>query len=421
MHKNKRIVIVGNSAAGLAAAEAFRTSDSRSEVVLIDREAGCAYSRVVTPYYIKGTLANERALYIRSETFYRELNIKTIFGAAVLGMDLLKRELELEGGGREPFDLLLVATGAFPQRPRIEGAGPEDVHVLRTLADARRLRSVKRSAIRGLFIGAGLVSLQTLDAMFKPGDSYTLVMKSSKLLSQTLDSTAARIIEGQLVKMGVRIVKGQDVIRIENVAGAKLVTFENGEQVIADFVFMGKGVKPTVDWLRGSGVQIDQGILVDSRLETNFPGIYAAGDVAQAPDFHSGRKISAGLWPAAVEQGEIAGKNMAGGSESYAGNLKKNVSRIGGIAFASIGDFTSDRVAETLSVSDHKKDIYRKFCFDQSRILIGAVLVNRLEDVGVIHGLIKGRRDAEYLRSRSSFLSYGVVYHETAMPHPEHP
>lgn len=414
MRQQKRVIIVGNSAAGLAAAESFRARDAHSKVLLIDREAGYAYSRVVTPYYIKGSLANERALFIRGENFYRELGIETILGSAVLGIDSRTRQVELEGGRREPFDLLLIATGAFPQRPRVEGADTQDIHVLRTLADARGLKSVKRFAGRGLFIGAGLVSLQTLEAMYKPGGCYTLVLKSSKLLSQTLDSTAAQIIERRLVKMGVRIVKGQDVVRIEEAGAAKLATLQNGEQVAADFVFMGKGVKPAVDWLQGSGVQIDQGILVDSHLRTSVAGIYAAGDCAQAPDFHSGRRISAGLWPAAVDQGEIAGRNMAGGCDSYAGNLKKNVSRIGGVSFASIGDFKSDRVAETLDFHDHGSDVYRKFCVDRSGILIGAVLVNRLEDIGVIHGLINGKKNAEYLGSRSSFLSYGAVYRESA-------
>lgn len=406
----QRAVIIGNSAAGLAAAESFRARDSRSEVLLIDREGGCAYSRVVTPYFIKGSIATERGIFIRSEAFYREWGISTAFGSAVVGLDVGLRQVVLEGGKREPFDSLLIATGAFPHQARIDGAKEGDIHVLRTLADACRLKSLKRSAKRGLFIGAGLVSVQTIEAMYKPGDSYTLVMKSSQLLSQTLDSTAAQIIERRLVEMGVRIIKGQDVVRLETVGEARLATLENGEQLATDFVFMGKGVDPAIDWLQGSGIETGKGILVDARLETSVPGIYAAGDAAQAPDFHSGRRISAGLWPAAVDQGHIAGRNMAGERVSYPGNLKKNVSRIAGVAFASMGDFSSDRVAETILASDPARDVYRKLCFDRRGALIGAVLVGQLDDVGVIHGLISGRKDPGCLRSRTSFLGYGAVY-----------
>jgi NAD(P)H-nitrite reductase large subunit len=152
---------------------------------------------------------------------------------------------------------------------------------------------------------------------------------------------------------------------------------------------------------------------VNDYIETNVEGIYAAGDVAQAPDFFSGEKVNYGLWPSAVEQGEIAGKNMAGLKEVYPGNLKMNVTRIFAMPIASIGDFGTKRVAETLIKRDEKRNIYRKICLDEKGIIIGALLINRVDDLGVLHGLIRERKDGGVLKSVpiwKSPMSYGFLY-----------
>ena len=138
-----------------------------------------------------------------------------------------------------------------------------------------------------------------------------------------------------------------------------------------------------------------------------------AGDVVQAQDFFSCEKVNYGLWPSAVEQGEIAGKNMAGLEEVYPGNLKMNVTRIFAMPIASIGDFGSKRVAEVLGKKDEKRNIYRKICLDEKGIIVGAILINKMDDLGVIHGLIRERKNADFLKSSSiwkSPMNYGFVY-----------
>ncbi|MDX9821380.1 MAG: FAD-dependent oxidoreductase [Syntrophales bacterium] len=419
MSFKKRIVIIGNSAAGLSALEAFRRLDVESKVAMIDREPVRAYSRVITPYYIKGLIQKEEGLFIRTEQFYRDHAARTIFGASVEAIDTRNREVILDTGLKEPFDVLLIATGAFPNRPPIEQDTPDTRLVLRTLADAEQLKERRRSANRGLFLGAGLVTLQTLQAMHKDGADFTLVIKSDRVLSQTLDAEAAEIVERRLEAMKIRIVKGQDILRVKKTGHSQTATLSDGGELPTDFLFVGKGVDPSIAFLAGSGIRVGRGILVDSHMETNVEGIYAAGDVAQAPDFFSGKNVVAGLWPAAVEQGECAGKNMAGVHSCYGGNLKKNVSRIFGIPLVSIGDFTSKEVHESLVVRQEGRDVYRRFCFDRSGTLIGAVLVNRVDDLGVIHGLIKSRKGIggpESLSGCSHSLSYGTHYFHSVKP-----
>lgn len=411
--RKKRVVIIGNSAAGLSAIEAFRKIDNDSTILLIDREPWLAYSRVITPYFIMGGIQTEEGLFLRTKGDYKNLGVKTLFGKEVLGMDVKNREIYLEGGHKEKFDLLLIATGSSPIKPRIKGIKPEAIGVLRSLSDAKYLKEMRPKIEKGLFLGGGLVSLQTLQALFTRQGRYTLVVKSDRLFSQTLDEEGSEVVENHLKKMAIRVIKGRDIVQLRRGKGSKIALLDNGEEIETDFVFAGKGVRPNLDLIRGSGIKTESGILVNEYMETNIEGVYAAGDVAQTPDFFSNEKVLYGLWPSAIEQGEIAGKNMAGLKTTYAGNLKMNVTRVFAMPIASIGDFGSNRVAETLIKRDEKRNIYRKICLDQKGVIIGAVLINQVDDLGIIHGLIRGRKEGGSLKANpvwKSPITYGFVF-----------
>lgn len=411
--RKKKIVMIGNSAAGLSALEAFRKRDRDSKVIMIDREPVVAYSRTITPYFILGGVKKEEDLFLRTRDFYKALNVKTLFGTEVLGVDVKLREVLLDDGKKERFDFLLIATGSSPIRPKMKGIKPEEMGVLRSLEDARYLKEVKSKAKKVIFLGGGLVSVQTLQAMFTRSGQYTLVVKSDQIFSQTMDRDGAEIIENHLKKMGVRIIKGREVVRLKGTKGSKMAILDNGEELETDFIFAGKGVSPTIDFLRGSGVKTRNGVLVNDQMETNVEGVYAAGDVAMASDFFSEEKVNYGLWPSAVEQGEIAGKNMAGHKEVYQGNLRMNVTRVFAMPVASIGEVRSSRIAETLVRKDEKRNIYRKICLDEKGVIIGAILINRVEDLGVLHGLIRERKEIGVLKASSMWrspINYGFVY-----------
>ncbi|MHB8908066.1 MAG: NAD(P)/FAD-dependent oxidoreductase [Syntrophales bacterium] len=408
MAGKKRLVIIGNGAAGIAALDAIRRVGCNSTVTMIDRESVPAYSRITTPYFIKGAIPKEKDLYLRSKAFYQEPGIRAVFGSTVEGIDTRERTVILDRGRKEPFDLLLIAGGASPKRPVIPGVNARDLLVLRDLADARKLKKMRDQGAIGVFIGAGLVSLQTLQAMHTDKSRSILVVKSDRVLSQTLDAAGAQIIEKRLLDRGVRVMKGCDIHHREKDG---TVVLDTQERLRADFIFAGKGVRPNTDFLEGSGILADSGILVNRRLETNIEGIYAAGDAVRAPDFFSGKQVTYGLWPSALEQGEIAGKNMAGRKVEYEGNLRMNVSTIFGLSLASVGDLGSERVKDVWVTEDTRGRVYRKLCLDEEGVLIGAVLINRMDDIGVIQGIIRARRKAESLAANSawkSLVSYGL-------------
>ncbi len=405
-------MIIGNSAAGLSALEALRKRDSLSKVTLIDQEPYPAYSRVITPYFIMGGIKGEEGLFLRDKGYYQRMDIKMRFGTEVLGIDTRLREVLLEGGKKEVFDLLMIATGSSPVRPRIRGLKNDEMGVLRNLDHARQLKDLKPKVSKVLFLGGGLVSLQTLQALYQKGGHYTIVAKSNHLLSQTLDQEASELVEQHLERMGIRILKGRDLVQVKKKRDKKIAILDDGEEIDVDFVFIGKGVQPNIGFLRRSGIKLKRGVLVNQQLETNIEGIYAAGDVAEAPDFFSGEKVNYGLWPSAVEQGEIAGKNMAGLKEVYPGNLKMNVTRVFAMPIVSIGDTGSKRVIEVLVKKDEARKIYRKICLNGQGVVVGAILINQVEDLGVLHGLIQERKSGEFLRSKDlwkSPVSYGFL------------
>lgn len=404
-----RMVIIGNGAAGIAALDAIRSVDCNSTITVIDREYAPAYSRITTPYFIKGSIPKEKDLYLKSKAFYQEPGISAVLGHTVEGIDTKGRRVILDRGKKEPFDFLLIAGGASPKRPAIPGVNPRDLLVLRDLADARKLRRIRSQGATGVFIGAGLVSLQTLQAIHSDKNRSMLVVKSGRVLSQTLDAAGAQIIEKRLRDRGVRVMKGCD---IEHREKDGTVVLDTREKFQSDFIFAGKGVQPNTGFLEGSGIETDKGILVNRRLETNIEGIYAAGDVVQAPDFFSGKQVTYGLWPSALEQGKIAGKNMTGAKVDYEGNLRMNVSTIFGVSLASVGDLGSERVKEVWVTEDMRGQVYRKLCLDEKGVLIGAALINRMNDIGVIQGMIRARRKAEFLMANAawkSFASYGLL------------
>jgi NAD(P)H-nitrite reductase large subunit len=411
--EKKRVVIIGNSAAGLAALETFRKKDQESKITLIDREPYPAYSRVITPYFIMGGIKGEEGLFLRDKNYYKSMGVRTLFGTEVLGIDTQKREVLLDQDKKEPFDLLLIATGSSPIRPKIRGIKKEEIGVLRNLDHAKHLKDLKPKVQKVLFLGGGLVSLQTLQALYRKGGQYTIVVKSHHLLSQILDQEASEFVERHLEKIGIRLLKSRDVVQLRRKRGTKIAILDNGEEMDVDFIFAGKGVEPNIQFLKRSKIQTQRGILVNHFLETNLEGIYAAGDVAEAPDFFTQERVLYGLWPSAIEQGELVGRNMAGERGVYPGNLRMNVTRIFGLPIASIGDFRSSRVGEVLIKKDEKRGHYRKLCLDQNGVLIGALLINQVEDLGVLHGLIRERKSGEILKSKALWRSpihYGFLF-----------
>jgi len=388
-----RHVIIGNSAAGLTAAAAIRRQDTSSLLTIISEEDCPAYSRVLTTYFLKGKIDRGQLQYC-DLSFYGRRNIQPFLGHRVMAIDVQRQKVILDRGKPIPYDNLLIATGASPTFPSIPGMDHRGVFGLRTIADAEKIHAWCEKVREVVILGAGLVSLQVADALLPRSLKITVVVKSPQVLSQLLDPEGASLIESAMEREGIRVLKGLDVqeIRCDSNASVCEVLLDDGQSISTQMVVVGKGVQPNIDLVEGTGIHTKSGILVDERMRTNIHHIYAAGDVAEGFDFlTSERKVSA-IWPTAASQGEIAGLNMAGPPSRFDGFISRNVTHLFGLVTAVMGLARArGQPFDICTHTDPDVRAYRRLVLQEGR-LVGASLIGRTGDAGILHTLIRTRR-----------------------------
>ena len=382
-----RYVIIGNSAAGLFAAEAIRKTDTLGQILLVDAEREEPYSRCMTTYYIEGKTDKEH-MRLRDGDHWRKCGIETRFGVAVTSVDAGRKQVSLADGTILPYDKLLLATGSSARKVPLEGAEERDIYRMRTLNDADRLLfAVEKGKKRVALFGGGLVSLKTAAALKKRGAELTLVSNSDRLLSSQLDDIASDILVSHMEENGVRLIFGTTAKRmLKNGEGECCgVVLTNGETLACDLFFAGKGVTPNSDIAPKGMVKNEEGfILTDSRMATNLPDIYAAGDVALSFDRLSGEPAVYAIWPSATEQGAIAGQNMAGKKTLYQGAVSMNALEFMGLKAIVAGDsvgIAPDAVSECIFLP--KRKLYQKCVFRNGR-LVGYILMGETKNAGTL-------------------------------------
>ncbi len=333
-----RVVIVGNSAAGLSALEAFRKLDRSSSVQVISKEGSpLPYARVQIPYYLKDRVRRDN-LYIREAGYFKDLNAETVEGR-VSALDTTTRSVILEDGRTIVFDRLLIASGSSPVVPSITGIDSAGIHHIWTMDDAQALKPAFETGKRILIIGGGFIAMQAAWAAAQRELSAMLVVRST-IMRRDLDDQARERLKRAMADHGVSLVEGEIPSLIaENTDRSLRVEFPDRQAVEVDAVVVATGVQPNTAFLDGSGIAIDGGVLVDRHMQTSIPGIYAAGDVAAATTSDGREHMVRALWPCAAEQGEVAGANLAGRETTYQGSLNMNVTELFGLVIASIGKF----------------------------------------------------------------------------------
>lgn len=391
----KRHLIIGNGGAAVSAVRAIRSVAAEDEITLVSQEDGPAYSPMLTPYYLAGRLPR-RGLLICDQGFYRQHRVKALLGRRATGVDPRAGTVLLEDGSALPFDSLLIATGASAVRLTMSGMDLPGVFCLRTLADAQGILRASKRARKVLFIGGGLVSLEVAQALFREGLGMTFVVGSGHVLSQNVDAPCAAMVQARLEQHGVSFLLGDDLVSLEK-EGRKLRAVTNqSKELEADMVVVGRGVRPNVDLVRGSGVKMNNGIVVDETLRASVEGIYAAGDVAEGMDIATGRPHVNATWPNAIGQGWTAGLNMAGKKTPYLRNVRVNICTLFGLSFASVGAVRGDGEGHQVLAS-RVGGSYRKLVF-QGDILIGALLAGDVADAGILANRVEQRKPSLDLR-----------------------
>jgi len=389
-----KYVIIGNSAAGIATVEGIRKVDKEGTIAVISDENMKAYCRCLTSYYIKGKV-DEKGLLFRPESFYEDMKITLLLGRKVIGIDPGKNLVLLEDGERIGYEKLMLATGASAVIYDMPGNDKRGVFKLRTFDDALEIMKMAARGTKACVLGGGLVGLKTADALHSRGIETYVLITSSQIMSQTMDKEGADLIQARLEANNLHVITGVSVEEILGDEYVKAVKLSNGRVIECDIVVFGKGVNPNIDLAAKAGIETGYGILVDETMCSSIPNIYSAGDVAEAKDLIGGGRYIHAIWPNAVEQGKIAGQNMAGKQVRYKGGMGMNSVELFGLSSISMGVTKlrkPDPSYESFSRYDEVGPYYRKIMLKDG-VLVGAVLIGVVECAGIFGDLIRRKRN----------------------------
>jgi NADPH-dependent 2,4-dienoyl-CoA reductase/sulfur reductase-like enzyme/nitrite reductase/ring-hydroxylating ferredoxin subunit len=306
------VVIVGAGAAGNAAAEMLRREDYDGPVTLIGADEFLPYDRPnLSKDYLAGS-APEEWIPLRSADFYRERNIETLTNTSVTAIDVKAKQVTFSNGRSLGYGALLLSTGSDPVRLSIPGDDLPHVCYLRTLADSRRIIAKAKKAKRAVVIGASFIGLEVAASLRERNLEVAVVGKGSLPLQKVLGRDLGNLIRETHEAHGVKFYLGRTPARIED----RNVQLDDGTILEGDLVVVGIGVRPNVSLAEKAGITTDDGVLVDEFLETNVPGIFAAGDIARWPDPRAGR-IRVEHWVVAERQGQAAARNILGAHERF--------------------------------------------------------------------------------------------------------
>lgn len=311
MKKSKYVILGGGMVAGYAAKELAERGLKPGELAIVSAEAEIPYER---PPLSKGFLAGaeiEDKIRINPREFYSGRGIELLLGVEVSGVDCSRRLLHMRSGGDLAFERLVVATGAAPRKLEIPGADSPGVFYLRSLEDSRRIHDQLGSARRAVVVGGGFIGMEVASVLARKGIETTMVLREERIWKAFFTPSMSQSFENYFSSRGVRFVKQAELAGIRQGSGLT-VSIRNGAAIECDLLVAGIGARPVTEPLGRSGLEIDNGILVNEYLETNQPGIYAAGDVAHYQDVLFGKRRRAEHWDNAVSQGQHCARALAG-------------------------------------------------------------------------------------------------------------
>ncbi len=384
-------LIIGNGPAGVIAAETIRKYDSKCSIMMFGSEDEPPYSRMALPYLLEGNILEEGTYLRKNNSHFRDLDIDTItdFAAAV---EPKQKTVLFQSGRSEKYDRLLIATGSKAIAPPIPGLDLPNVHNCWTMDDARAIASKASKGKRIVQIGAGFIGCILLEAFVNRGAKLTVVELGNRMVPRMMTKKAGSIIKNWVIKKGVNVLTGASVDKIEKASsdGALKVTVSNGQTLDCDLVVVSAGVTPNIGFLAGSGIKTSIGIVTNNRMETSITDIFAAGDVAQAPELNTGEQIVSAIQPNAADQGRIAALNMIGSTVDHTGVLAMNVLDTIGLVSSSFGDWEGVNADETVELCEEALSRYISLQFSKNT-LVGATSVGLTQHVGALRGLIQNQ------------------------------
>jgi NAD(P)H-nitrite reductase large subunit len=382
-----RHVILGNGPAGVVAAETIRRHAPGDEIVLVGAEPHPPYSRMAIPYVLAGKIGEEGTFLRKDPGHFEGLRVTLRSGRATK-VDTAARTVTFADGAPLAFDRLLVATGSVPLHPNIPGIDLPGVESCWTLSDSRMIALAARPGARVVQMGAGFIGCIIMEALVARGARLTVVEMGDRMVPRMLGPQAGGMVRRWVEAKGVTVRTSATVSSISQQRSNLEVRLESGEVLPADLVVSAIGVRPNVDFLQGSGIEVNRGVLAGTSCETNVPGVYAAGDCAETLDPLTGNRVVSAIQPNAADQAVCAALNMVGRQTQLKSVPLINVLDTLGLVTASFGRWEGVPGGQRAELHDPDRFRYLHLEFDGD-VIAGANAVGLTQHVGVLRGLLE--------------------------------
>jgi len=386
----RRIVVIGASAAGSAAVEAVRRLDPSCHLILISDEPVPLYSRCLLSDYLVGHVGRARLAFQRPDWPGR-LDVQVIEDRAV-EVNPQAGEVCTVSGRWIGYDGLLLATGASGILPPIPGIQTGGIFAPYRLEQVEVALAALEHAQDVVVLGAGKVGIKAAEAAAVRGRRVTLVERAPYPLVGVLDEIGGSLVRRFLERHGVTVRTDATLTEVRSQNGSVIgAVLSTGEQVSCQALLVAVGSQPNAELARQAGAQVAEGVVADQRLRTTLEGVYAAGDVAEVPLLHGAQRAVVANWLNAVQQGRVAGRNLAGQETEYAGAIRTNSLRLWDLPIISVGA-VEGKGERSL---DEEKGVYRRLVFQDGR-LVGVMQVGGdIRDMGILAALIKSGEPLE--------------------------
>jgi nitrite reductase (NADH) large subunit len=411
-------IIIGNGVAGIKAAETIRKYDNDCKVIMIGEEDYPFYYRPQLPRFVSGKI-DESKLWGKKKDFYEENNIILHLGKKVKKIISNKNEIRLVDGTVINYDSLLIASGGSIKRKKYPGSDLDGGIVeLKTIDDAKNIREKIKSAKSAVVVGTDFLAMSLAEALNDSGLEVTYLIPEDRLWPEIMDKDASGVLELKLREKGIKTQHNTDIkeVVIKNKKVDGVVT-TNGKFINCQILGIIDKLQPNIDFLDGSGMITDNGILVDAKMHTNIDNVYAAGDVAQLSTalYEDAPKINI-RWLKAWKQGQVAGSNMAGNEEEYDDISCISSTQICGVDLTSIGISNPLNNGYEIKRGEYPHpdiDVYKKLVLKDD-IVVGALFVGNVlearEIIKVIKNKTKYSEIDEILLKQMFDLSYPVSH-----------
>jgi len=390
------LVIVGN---GMAAArlvdELAKTALGRYAVAVIGDEPRLAYNRVLLSSVLAGEAASHD-IELKPAAWWRDRGVTVKYGSRATEIDVGRRELKIENDESIAFSKLVLATGSSPLRLNLSGADLAGVYTFRDSRDVDLLLALAAARKRVVVIGGGLLGLEAAYGLAKAGAPVTLLHLMDRLMERQLDAPAGELLKSLVERKGITVLLNASTARIHGRTRVEGVELACGRCIDADAVIFAAGIRPNIALAQEAGLAVKRGIVVDDRLQTSAPDIFALGECAE----HRG--ICYGLVEPAYEQAQVLARHLAGRDAAYAGSVVSANLKVSGVSVFSAGDFLGAAGGESLVLSDVRRGAYKKLVIADGR-LSGAVLIGDTADALWYLELIRKRERVAGIRKQMMF------------------